>query len=145
MKKKYLVFTAVEAIVASGFVALFLWFCWLGYTRDAWGLVVFVPALLIAPTLALIIRGIVSYIIFRNIVIPHCTFIALYLISLLIFELISSTYSDKFLCGTDLLGVVILSVMWFLSSLLPALITRLIMYLAGKRKANSQPTTGTIE
>ena len=140
--KKYIGLVVADVAVAAIYVGALLYIN--NYPAEgADGLILASYAAVLALLIPLIaiIHGVVSQLKNKRVFINHLLLIAVYLFATIIYLLIIDGSLEKILDFRTLRLFFIV----FFSSLIPALITKLIMYLVEKKKANSQPTTGTIE
>ncbi|MBE6799546.1 MAG: hypothetical protein E7525_07250 [Ruminococcaceae bacterium] len=140
--KKYIGLVVADVAVAAIYVGALLYIN--NYPAEgADGLILASYAAVLALLIPLIaiIHGVVSQLKSKRVFINHLLLIAVYLFATIIYLLIIDGSLEKILDFRTLRLFFIV----FFSSLIPALITKLIMYLVGKKKANSQPTTDTTE
>lgn len=109
---------------------------------DRFGGILIGILLLISIILASIIHGVVTQKHYRSIIMPHIVFSCAFFLASMALQW-TGVFKEIHEVGFGLyleLYCFVLSL-----SLIPALITKLIMYLVEKRKAKSQPTTDTTE
>lgn len=140
--KKYIGLVVADVAIAAIYVGALLYIN--NYPAEgADGLILasYAAVLALLSPLIAIIHGVVSQLKNKRVFINHLLLIAVYLFATIIYLLIIDGSLEKILDFRTLRLFFIV----FFSSLIPALITKLIMYLVEKKKANSQPTTDTTE
>ena len=147
--KKYIGVIIIDAILGAIFAGIYMSVylslknsIQMGYDTLGYIGAILIPLLFIL--IAGIIHGIATYVHYRNFTVPFLiitlTFVVANVAMLLFAVLTNAPVFDS-----GIYGVIFTFGISVGASSVSALITKLILHLAGKRKANSQPTTDIIE